>query len=341
MREGAAEARALRTPDDLLAWVRAHPERASLVVWDVGSDSAVLTVEPARERPVAGLPALLLAAELARQSVAGVDTARLVPASVLSRLRLPGVERERDGGAVSLGALARRALGADRVAADVLLDRLGREAVEAVPVRLGAPEIEPPLPLGGLFLSWAPADGPGPRRAQVESFLALGRSAQRDSAFAHGRAFVTSPAYRAAETARLERDGLGLSRARQREAARLSFPRGTAEGYARLLVRAARGELADAETSSRLVELVTRPATSALQAKGGRRLGVVGGGFPGLTGTAGLLQTARGGRVAVLLLEDLPDAVFFHLAQTDLEVGLVLQLLLESSGMSGLRPATH
>jgi hypothetical protein len=55
---------------------------------------------------------------------------------------------------------------------------------------------------------------------------------------------------------------------------------------------------------------------------------VFGGGFPGIQSTAGILTRADGGgRVVVLLLDGLPHAVFYHLAQTGLDVGLVLDRL--------------
>ncbi len=336
IREGAEAAEAMDTPADVLAWVRAH-EGASFVVWDVATGSAVVSVRPDVRRPVAGLTGLLLAAELARRGGAGLDTATVLPASAVERRWLPGVEAERDRAPVSLADLARQALGSDRAAADVLLWTLGREATDALPARLGLDDVEGPLPLDGLLLAWAPADRPGPRQAQVAEFLRLGRAAQRDSAFSQSQAYVKSRAYRAAEQVRLERGGLGISRDDQRAAARATFPRGTARAYARLLARAARGDLVDPGTSDVFLNFVARPATDSLRSRDGRRLGVVGGGFPGLLGTAGVYE-GRGGRVAVLLLEDVPNAVLFHLAQTGLDTALVLDALL--GDVAGSAPAS-
>lgn len=324
--EGAGAAEALDTPDDLLAWVQGH-EGASLVVWDVAADSAVVAVRPDVRRPVAGLTGLLLAAELARRGGAGLDTATVLPASAVERRDLRGVEPERDRRPTSLADLARQALGADRAAADALLWVLGREATDALPARLGLDGLEAPLPLDGLLLTWAPADRPGPREAQLAEFLALGRSAQRDSTFSQSQAYVKSRAYRAAELVRLEQDGLGLSRDAQRAAARATFPRGTARAYARLLARAVRGDLASPGASDVFLDLVTRPAADSLRAGGGRRVGAVGGGFAGLLGAASAYEGGRGGRVAVLLLEGVPDAVLVHLAQTGLDTDLVLDLV--------------
>ena len=303
---GGTDATPPRTTEDLLAWVREH-DGASLVVWDVAGDSAVVSIRPDAERPVAVLTGLLLAVELSRRAGRGLDTAAVLPASVVERRRLPGVEPPRPARASSLADLARRALASDRAAADALLWTLGREATDALPARLGL-GVEAPLPLDGLLLAWAPADRPGPRDSLVAAFLALDRASQRDSAFARSLSYVESPAVRAAEQVRLERDGLGLARDGRRAAVRATFPRGTARAYARLLAQAVRGDLVDAEVSACFLDLVTRPAADSLRGRGGRRLGVVGGGASGLVGTAGVFQTERGGRVAVLLLEDAPSA---------------------------------
>ena len=329
MGEGSETAASLREPADVLAWVRDHPG-ASLVVWDVAADSAVVAIRPDERRPVAGLTGLLLAAELVRRGGAGLDTATVLPASAVERRRLPGAEPARERAPASLADLARQALGADRAAADALLWTLGRRATDALPARLGLAALEAPLPLDGLLLAWAPADRPGPRETQLDQFLALDRAAQRDSAFSRSQAYVKSRAYRSAEQVRLERVGLGLSRDDQRAAAQATFPRGTARAYARLLARSARGDLLGPAASDVFLDLVARPATDSLQARGGRRLGVVGGGFPGLLGTAAVFQSGRGGRVAVLLVEDAPNAVFFHLAQSGLDAGLVLDLVVPS-----------
>ncbi|MDT0631121.1 serine hydrolase [Rubrivirga sp. S365] len=298
------EAAPVETPAALVDWAHTH-DGASLVVWDVAGDSAVVDVRGDVRRPVAGLTGLLLAAELARRAGRSLDTAAVLPASAVERRRLPGVDPPRpDARASSLAGLARRALAGDRAAADVLLSTLGREATGALPHRLGLDELDAPLPLGGLVLAWAPADRPGPREAQLASFLALGRPAQRDSAFARSRAYVKSPSYRAAERARLERGGLGLSPTDRRAAARATLPQGTARAYARLLARAVREDLVDADVSAAFLDLVPRPARDSLGERGGLRLGVAEGVVDGVVGAAAVAERGRGGRIAVLLADD-------------------------------------
>ncbi|PAP75116.1 hypothetical protein [Rubrivirga marina] len=300
MAEGADEARALETPDDLLDWIRRHPDRGTLVVWDLKADSAVMTVGNAGAlRPAVALP---LVGPMADLLVHG-DTAA-VPASALRTL--PGVERpSSDSAAVPFATLARRALRGDRAAGDAILLR----------ARTAEVAWEGGVPLDGLFVAWAQSA----RADTLDTFLASGQADR--AAWALSRRLRTDDVFRDATEADLAAHGLGLSLDAQRRAAAATFPRLRATILTREVADLARGD-------SAALAILTEPATDSLHARGGARLGVFGGGFPGLQSTAGVLTRADGrGRVVVLLLDGLPHAVFYHLAQTGLDVGLVLDQL--------------
>lgn len=304
--EGADEARALETPADLLDWIRRHPDRGALVVWDLAADSAVTTAGAAgASRPAVALP---LAAPVFDLLVHG-DTAAL-PASALRSL--PGVERpSADSAAVPFGAAARRALRGDRAAGDALLQR----------ARSGEVTWSGDVPLDGLFVAWAQSA----RADTLGAFLSRGRGRRERTAWALARRLRADDAFRQSTEADLAAHGLGLSLDDQRRAAAATFPRLRATVFARALADLATGS---APPARRFLAVATEPATDSLRARGGERLGVFGGGFPGLQSTAGILTRADGGgRVVVLLLDGLPHAVFYHLAQTGLDVGLVLDQL--------------
>ena len=302
MAEGADEARALETPADLLDWIRRHPDRGALVVWDLRADSAVARVgSVGADRPAVALP---LVGPLLDLLVYG-DTAA-VPAAALRTL--PGVERPSpDSAAVPFAALARRALRGDRAAGDALLRR----------ARSGEVTWNGEVPLDGLFVAWAQSA----RADTLDAFLARDRGVVERAAWALSRRLRSDGPFREATEADLATHGLGLSLDDQRWAAAVTFPRLRATVVAR--------GLADlAHSDSAALALLTEPATDSLRVRGGERLGVFGGGFPGIQSTAGILTRADGGgRVVVLLLDGLPHAVFYHLAQTGLDVGLVLDRL--------------
>lgn len=302
LREGADEARALRSPADLREWLRQHPERGALVVWDLGSDSVIAVVgEASVSRPAVALPLLAPALDVLIRP----DTVRLGPRDLR---RLPGIEQgAADSGAVSVAAVARRAFRGDRAAGDSLLHLAGDSTAGP--------------PLDGLLVAWSRAA----RRDSLPEWLARPRETLHREAWAISRRLRSDDAFRQSVGADLAARGLGLSREEQRRAAAATFPRLRADSLARWIgrVAGARDPLRDA-----FLSIATEPATDSLRARGGVRLGVFGGGFPGVQSTAGVLtREDGGGRVAVLLLDDVPHAVFYHLAQTGLDVGLVLEAL--------------
>lgn len=293
----------IETADDLAAWVQAHPEGASVWVWDVDTGGEQTNWNGDRVRPVVGLTALLLAAEYARQVENGLDTTYQVPASTLELRRLPAVEADAaDVGALALPALVRAAARGNRPAADELLRILGREGVDAIPRQLELTDVEPPMPIAGLLLAWAPeqwVDGTTPTE-QAERFVRLARSAQRDSAYARERAYQTSTAYRAEETARLQRNGLGLPEAEIQATAAVTFPRGTAHAYADLLTRAVDSSLISSDRSAQVLRSLRSAQSDSVR--------VTSGALVGLVGAAVLVQVRERHVGAVILVEGLPVA---------------------------------
>lgn len=304
MREGSEEARALETPEALLHWVRAHPERASLVVLDTDG-LALLDVEGERSRPVAGLAVLWLVAEWAAKSArGGADATRIAPERLAVR-RLPGTGTASDSAALSVSDLLRQAIGGDRAAESVLIEHLDAASVAARARRYGA---EPPVPFEGLLLAWQAGD------PTAEEAPALARRLATDEAF------------RAEAVRSFREDGFGLTLPEQRRAAAASLPRGTAHGYAHLLADALADSLGSPAASARFLDVLAAP-DSVLG--GGTRLGSKGGGLPGHLAVAAWVRTPDHpeGRAAVLVLDGLPIAVFYHLVQTGLDSALVLRLL--------------
>ena len=289
--------------------MRAHPEEVSVLIWNPDTRVELAAWNAERVRPVAGLPALLLAAEYARQADNGLDTTYQIPWSVLERRRVPGIEAELpDLGALSLPALVRAAVRGHRPATDELLRILGRDGVEAIPRQLELTDLEPPVPVAGLLLAWAPAQwaqGTTPAE-QAKRFARVGRAAQRDSAYARERAYQNSAAYRAEEVSRLELHGFGMTDAEIQEATS-SFPRGTARAYAELLTLAANGELVSPRVSDRMVRSLRPSRSDSVRSATGA--------IVGLAGAAVLVQTTEARVGAIVLVEGLPVAPEAQAAQ--------------------------
>ncbi|MEO1633335.1 MAG: hypothetical protein AAFU38_21430, partial [Bacteroidota bacterium] len=116
--EGRDAAANLTSPDSLLAYVLRHPEQASLVVFDTNAPDDGLFVGAEVERPVTGLPTLLLATAYATDVAEG----RLDPDDVVPYVRDWAATLEAEqvdlGGQrllpASLGAFALPAIEGDR-----------------------------------------------------------------------------------------------------------------------------------------------------------------------------------------------------------------------------------
>ena len=318
MREGADEAREMASPDDLLAWIAAHPEQASLVVVD-GRGDALLAHEPDRPRPVAALPVLWTVATWAQnprvRPVGGNPADSAFSAALLDAYRLTGGPYAPAASPpLPADSLVTRAVRGDPVAASALLGALGPARVAELANRYGS---EVPLPFGGLLLAWADGDRSG------ASAPLLSRRLAEDALFRTDR------------RAHFASGDAALSLREQRAAAAASFPEGTASAYAQLLADALAGPALSHEADlSREVALPREAAGRFLRAteipsRGPLRVGAQGGGFPGHLAFAAWAESPHGPgtRAAVLILSDLPIGLFYHLSRTGLDAALVLGLV--------------
>ena len=318
MGEGMAEAEALRTPADLLAYVRAHPQRASLVVVDAGADTSAIGLAGDVARPVPGLSRLLVLATYARDVTTGrLDSSAVVPLDTLARYHLPRgddqpwrhlVAEAGADSAVSVAALARLALRRNHATATGWL----LEHQRPVPV----PGLDAPRSHLDLVTTWMEAH-PGEAAGAPRK---VGTAARR---------YRSDPAFRDSLRRHLRSVGTGLSLAAQRRLARETLPRGTAAAYADLLLRVVDDRLVTPEASRLFRDVLEGPAP---ETGGFDAVATEGGSMPGHIAVAAYGRRADGtARVVVLLLEDLPMAVYYRLTRTGLDKGLVLQLLADST----------
>ncbi len=335
MSEGADAAETLRAPEDVIEYLARHPGETSLVVFDTERPEAGLYFQAEAARPVVGISRLLILAEFARQAAEGtLDGAARVDPEALAAYDL----RARSAAAqdtlpacLTLSDVVHRMMQkGDQAAADLLLRRLGRENLAALPNRLGlGAGARAPLPQSGTHLSWYPA-------TLTEATLAGASAATyADSVYALTERLEADSVFRE-EAVALRRGGqASLSLSRQRALAAATYPQGTAAAYAALL----NGLLADSLFSDEAVRLMRSAVERPLPGDAEGAIGSKAGSFPGLISFAGYVRhTDRpGGRVVVLLMEDLPTAVFYHFLQTGLDNVFELRLLLDDAFLERAR----
>jgi hypothetical protein len=343
MGEGAAQAEQLRYPRDLVDYLAAHPERASLVAYDVGAPEAGVWYRADALRPVVQLAHGRLLAAYVRERAAGrLDTTRRVPLDSVARYAMPGAAAQsfaetrrrwaergalRPDSTVALPAVARAAVRHnDPAAADALLAALGRAAVARPVAGLPPGARAMPRPRSGLQLSWMHASG-DTIAAPVDRAYQMFARLRADTAF------------RRRQYERLSTRGSGLTLRQQRARGAQSLPRGTAGGYARLFGRIATGTAAPPEQADRMQALLERPVSADTLGLSVRSVASLGGALPGTISLTGYARRPDGRppRVVVLLLEDLPMGVFYHLLQTGLDKGLQLRLFSDNAFFEQVR----
>jgi hypothetical protein len=249
-------------------------------------------------------------------------------------------------------------------AADWLMTRLGREVVDGLPEAYGLTQSDAPRPVSGTYVTWIRERNASADSLRIEPSLGMAPEAYADTVWAAASQLAADASFRETTAASLAERGTGLSVIQQRELAAVTFPAGTALDYARLLAQiyaggpiAPEGGTASGGSGWRdmqaLIETPLRqmaaPAVSeridSLAAVGGLRsadpsrtvaLANVAGAYPGLLTLGGYARSAAHTtsspdasqvRIVVLMMHDLPVAVFYQLAQTGIDKGLFLQLL--------------
>ncbi|NBC16800.1 MAG: hypothetical protein GVY18_05710 [Bacteroidetes bacterium] len=344
MGDGARIANQIATPDDLLDVLAKH-EGASLVAFDTDDPENGIYYRADTLRPVVNLPRLLLLAGYAEAVDRGaLDPASAVPLDSVSSLYLAGMGHQGHPTAVDTLRAQRRIVDEhltladvveamsrwnDAAAADYLLLRLGRAAVDSLPRRLAVPCVDPPVPAVGRYLLWNNHRVSAPPEERLATLEALPRASRTDSMYALARTVREDSAFRRREQDRLHRRGAALTLAQQQRLAAITFPRGTARAYASVLARVAAPDAASLPGDSLFKAYLARSIdTDSLDAPFAR-IATESGAFPGMLSFAGYAQgdDVSSSRVVVLLIEKLPMAVFYHLLQTGIDRGFQLQLL--------------
>ena len=322
--DGVEAAQALQSVDALLDFIDANRSHVSLVAYRLDDPDSAILLNPHVPRALASTIKILVLAGYAE----AVDEGRWspderVPLAEVEAFFLPGTDGGAHDRAVEVygergwldasGAVSLRDVVwammtvSDNAATDYLLHRLGRERAGALPARLGLGGSDAPLPISGVFLSWAEA---------VDEPLA-------DAAWELADRLRRDPEFR---TARQENPM--TSEVSVRDQARLSVarsPRGTARDYAGLMERVQRGDPISDTASATMREFLEWPMENEPIRREFTAYGTKGGSLAGVLteATYAVPRDAASGGVAVLFFEELPLAVWLTLTEGQVRQNLV------------------
>jgi D-alanyl-D-alanine carboxypeptidase len=330
--------------DAFLEYLAAHPERVSIATWPVGEPDKGFFHNADTPRPLASTVKLLVLTEYARQVSDGrLNPDERIPMARWEALQLPGT----DGGAhevvlkelrdrkliveeqVPLSAVVRAmVVFSDNAATDLVMLRLGREALEKVPELLGVPGQEAPWPLNGGLLVAMSAPPEKTTMEWISEVNGHGRAWLRDEAWRLSRQLVDDAAFSEGWRSRLKEEGLPLDVRAQRAVATHLVPRGTARGYARLMehVLTAPADAAWAPVMSKPLEWPLEKGEALSERFA--RLGTKGGSLAGVLTSAWYAQTTDGrSRVLAAFHDEMPIALWAQLLQKFTQQELERQIL--------------
>jgi len=345
--EGASTAEQMATPDALLEYMTEHPEKASLVVMDVGEEEAHIRLEGDVERPIVNVPRLLLLRSyteaLANGHLAPEDRVALAdvqrfhleargqgghPAAV-ERLRGEGALKE---DSLNLETLVRSTMQFnDEAAADWLLMTLGYDAVDATREALGWSVRSTPLPSSGRTLSWRHPQMDATRGERLALLRDQDWHAYASEVMDLTDAFTASGTFRDEVLAVVRERGTEISLRDQRALAQATFPTGSASTYAALLKDLLQDTTASGGASSHMRAALERSV--AADTLDGvlpvEIIGSVSGAFPGMISFAAYARRPDPlpDRIVVSFIQDLPIAIFYHMMQTGMDRALFVRLL--------------
>ena len=271
-----------------------EPYNVSLAVYNLGDEENGFFHNERAMRPLASTIKILVLAEYARRVTEGeLNPDELIHVDSLNSYYFEGT----DGGAHEAAMDALEDAGrleddqlslhdvsdamirfSDNTAADYFILRFGREAMEALPERVGTPYTEPPLPISGLFLAW---DLP----YQFGEDPSLSASAMEDRAWHFGGRLRNSWKFVGDMQAWMEDFGERMTYY-DLSAAVLSFPAGSARAYADIMADLYRGELISQEVSELMLEYLDWPMENEGMSSAFTTFATKGGSLPSVLTSA-------------------------------------------------------
>lgn len=339
MNEGMNLTEELRYPEDVLDYIEAHPETASLVAYTIGREDEGIYIDANTARPLVNLPNVAALVAYAEGVNSGqIDAEARVPVAEVNRWALPGVnaqvhertlsrwhddDRIDAESTIAVADIAHAvARHNDDPALDWLINRLGRAAVQAQTEALGWPDEATPVPKSGLYLEWADAASVL-RNSESDVPPTIERAAMYESA----TRYATDSTYARSVRETFRTQGTSLTLRDQRRIAQATLPHATAAEIARTFVQMEAAP--SGQPMAQAYAMLDRATGIDTLSVGVERVASKGGAMPGVISFAGMAHYADGRppRVVVLSMEDIPLAVFYHLLQAGLDQGLALRLL--------------
>lgn len=341
-------AEGFKNREEVLEYLKAHPENFSLVGYTTSEDSSAPSIEylPEEPTPLASTKKIVVLAAYAREvSEGNLDPDEEIPVSEWEKYYLPNTDggahsealRELDIATEENGAASKpeaevrlsEVAGAmtsesDNAATDYLIERLGEEKIQAVIEGENLEGHEHIVPLLGSTLLWFDLESEDPDLSKQLSGERLEELRKLDKEEYTARVRELTKAYAAGEIgARWHENGPPLGDLRyQRDVAGAFETKGSAGDYARIMERVSSGEFISPEVSEVMRRHLDWPMESGRNKERFDTLGAKGGSLSGVLNQAVYAVPKSGGfsgetRIVVLFTRDMSASAWLGAQQSE------------------------
>ncbi|MCL1474668.1 serine hydrolase [Argonema antarcticum] len=343
----------LKTPEDFLEYIVAHPQNVSLVAYEISNPEQGIFYRADEKHPLASTIKILILAEYARQVEQGIISPdEKIDLNSVDVYYLPN----KDGGAhpqalkefqdkkyvnaanqIDLRHIAWAMIRySSNAATDYLIERLGRENIEKLPSRLGLPNQDVPLPIIGQFLSWDDSEISPLPAERLKIYQAMSQTEYANLVYNLMSKWRNDAAFRDRKIKHLI-EFIGIED--QQAMAQALNPGGTAKGYAQIMERIYTNSLISPAVSQIMREYLEWPMKNEPVREKFDALSAKGGSLPGIVTETMYAKRKNGerGRVVALFFENIPTGVWLQLMQTYAQQEFELKLLTDKQFFETVR----
>ncbi|KAB8335433.1 hypothetical protein SD80_003700 [Scytonema tolypothrichoides VB-61278] len=337
----------LKTPEDVLEYIVAHPKDVSLVAYKIGNSEKGIFYNSDEKRPLASTIKILVLAEYARQvELEIISPDELVNLADIDIYYLPNT----DGGAhpnavkelkekayinaanqVELRHIPWAMISySDKAATDYLIERLGRDKLEKITASLQLNNQDVPLPIIGQFLSWSNHTFSNTPAERLNKYQAMRLKEYADEVYHWTNEWRSHQEFRAKETKQIK-SRKGLKYQEQKAMTEATNCGGTARGYAQIMERIYSGSLISPQADEIIREYLEWPMQFPENQQQLDAFGAKGGSLAGIITEVWYLKPkkAQHARVAALFLKKIPGSVWFKMLQTYIQQEFQYKLLVD------------
>jgi D-alanyl-D-alanine carboxypeptidase len=335
----------LKTPEDLLDYILAHPRDVSLVAYEISSSDQEIYYNSDVKRPLASTIKIMILAEYARQVDKGIlSHDELVNLDDIGIYYLPGTDGKAHEAAV-LESRKKKYINianqielrhvvwmmirhSDNAATDYLIQRLGRQNLDNLITRLNIKNQDVPLPIIGQFLTWSNYTCSDVYAERLNKYQAMSQSAYADEVYRFTELWLHNEEFRDKQIKHIT-SSEWLEFKEQQAMANALNSKGTTSGYAQIMERIYRGLLISPTGDKVMREYLEWPMEFSRNQEQLDTFGAKSGSLAGILTEAWYMkpQSSTSARVGALFFENIPAGVWFKMLQSYIQQDFLYKLL--------------